>query len=777
MASSKATQNPTLSILPALFIIAYLCIGFVPNWGAVDKIAPQWLGLSLLNSLSALFVLYHRKAFALALQLTLQSKMVLSYSLFFVWAAFSYFYAINPTEVLVNLPRHLNTALMLFFIGIFIYGIKNRDRFFTWIITLILGIEVYAVFQEAFTMIETSGAVNSLALKGVTANRNITAFSIAIKVPFVLYLVCQPSKKMIQAAFLVLLTFSLLAISIIQSRASYVATGVVLVSFLALCVYFFKQTQEKRWLGNMAYFVTPLALALLINSAYFSKKGANALDRASTISLITKDGSVNQRLRYYADVIEQMTSSPILGVGIGNWKIKSIEYDKNDISGYVVPYHAHSDFIQLGAELGIIGFLLYLGIFVFAAWYVLQLFRSSKITTNQKLFVLLLFTGLLVYLVDANLNFPIARPQVLAPWALLMALINYYYQLQRQTPEQAPMSTCQKIAVNGFPLISVLLLLPAGKITHTTFKSLQSQMVILQDFNSNNHSIPLNQIENFIQPLPNITVTTIPMDAIKARYYFHYKKYDQALAYAEKGKAANPYLMYSEVLQSQIYEAQGDLEQAFAAAKTAFYNLPNNNLHSSRFINLAIRQRKGDELAEAFELLTQRNDSNNWKNYLIGVSQLFPPGNPRLVEQAAQAKQQFNNDPQFQQLYKLIALGQQQIIQGAEFSNQALAFFNQGDHQKATTLFEKAIAADPLEYAYRENAATSYYLLNDLDNALAQIDVVINEMNPLNGKCEFIKGLIFIRLGDPVGACPLLLTAKDSGYAQAEATYQQYCTQ
>ena len=53
-----------------------------------------------------------------------------------------------------------------------------------------------------------------------------------------------------------------------------------------------------------------------------------------------------------------MKSNPVFGVGLGNWKLKSIEYDAKDILGYVVPYHAHSDFIQLGAELGIIGFLL-----------------------------------------------------------------------------------------------------------------------------------------------------------------------------------------------------------------------------------------------------------------------------------------------------------------------------------------------------------------------------------------------------------------------------------
>ena len=54
-------------------------------------------------------------------------------------------------------------------------------------------------------------------------------------------------------------------------------------------------------------------------------------------------------------------------------------------------------------------------------------------------------------------------------------------------------------------------------------------------------------------------------------------------------------------------------------------------------------------------------------------------------------------------------------------------------------------------------------------------DVVINDLNPLNGKCEYIKALIYIKMGDPIGACPLLATSRDSGYSQASATFDQYC--
>ena len=80
-----------------------------------------------------------------------------------------------------------------------------------------------------------------------------------------------------------------------------------------------------------------------------------------------------------------------------------------------------------------------------------------------------------------------------------------------------------------------------------------------------------------------------------------------------------------------------------------------------------------------------------------------------------------------------------------------------------------------MDYTHFENAATANYMIGNVEKALDQINVVINDLNPLNGKCEYIKALIFIRMGDPIGACPLLATSRDSGFGQAEATFNQYC--
>ena len=126
-------------------------------------------------------------------------------------------------------------------------------------------------------------------------------------------------------------------------------------------------------------------------------------------------------------------------------------------------------------------------------------------------------------------------------------------------------------------------------------------------------------------------------------------------------------------------------------------------------------------------------------------------------------------------MYRQIFLGPENVNKASLFSSNGLEYFNNSDYENAAKEFEKAIGLNPLDYAHYENAATSNYMIGDLNKALDQINKVINELNPGNGKCEYIKALIFIRLGDPVGACPLLETSISSGFTQSNKLSEQYC--
>ena len=773
----NSNSNISIQFISGAMLILYLCIGFIPNWGAVDKIAPQWLGLSILNFVSLLIILFNSNLFKSKIYNVIKSGISLFYITFFFWALLSYFYAINQTEVIVNIARQANTLFMYLNMAIFIQMTNDKINWLSWTVVLILSVEVYAILTEVYQMSQSVSGIDPGKLKGVTANRNIGAFSIAIKIPFALFILQITKNRILKLYLFGLIFLSLFGLSFISSRASYVAVILIVILHLGYTLFQYYQVRELRNLVPIVNIILPVILAVFFNQLILSgEKTDNAIERASTISLSTNDGSVNQRVRYYKDVISHMSINPILGTGLGNWKLVSIDYDKEDIVGYVVPYHAHSDFIQLGAELGLIGFLLYLGIFLFAIYGVLKILISKLISNKEKTFVFFILIALGVYTIDANLNFPIARPQVLAPWAIIMALITFYF-LKSKSGEKIDKNKRKKSSITiAYILIGLIIIIPSIYMSNEVYKSLKAQMIILQDFNSNQYNIPLNQIESFIPSIPNITVTTIPMDAIKARYYFHYKKYDEALKHLEISKKQNPYLMYSELLLSQVNLAKGKILESKKYAKKAFFNLPNNNLHTSHYLQLLIETGDKDAFNETFDVLTKKNNINFWKNYLVGASKLFPPGDPIQMERSQKATKIFSGNNEFIQLNKLISIGSNKINEGLEHSNSALSFFNKGEHDKAVIEFEKAIEADPLEFSYRENAATSYYLLNDLNNALKHIDVVINQMNPLNGKCEYIKALVYLKFGDPIGACPLLRTSKDSGYTQAENTFNQYCS-
>ena len=773
MVKKYSSNLDSINLIAPAILIGYLCLGFVPNLQAVDKIAPQWVGMTLLNILSLTVFIYFRKSLRAEISKIVSPYLSLFYIGFILWGGLSYFYAINSIEVIVNITRQFNVLMMFISMGVLLYNLKLKARFISWTIFFILSIEVYAVLDEALQMINTTGVITSGALKGVTANRNITAFSIAIKIPFVLYLVGVLRKTGLKFLLSAGVFLGLLCLSIIQSRASFIAIGIITLGYIGMqTVLYFKHTKSLRNLLSMFYIIIPLILAIVVNQSFVASKGADALSRAATISLSTNDGSVNQRLRYYEDVLTHLTSNPFLGTGLGNWKLKSIDYDSRDINGYVVPYHAHSDFIQLGAELGIIGFLLYLGVFLWAIYYSYIFIKRSKSSLEEKTFLFLLLVALGVYSVDANLNFPIARPQVLVVWTTIMALIVIYFQKYNSSYQKVK---THKILTPIFLILSISCLLPSLYVTNKVYQSLKGQMFLLQDFNSNQFNVPLTQVDNFVPEIPNITVTTIPINSVKARYYVNAKQYDKALALLDEGTRANPYLFYSEILKSQIYQEKGQIDSAKVYAKKAFFGLPNNDLHASRLINLINVTRDRASLEEAFELLTYKNKENNWKNYLIVASSLYPPGDKKLIDRAKKAAKLFSLNPEFQNLYRQIAVGAAEVNSASQYSIKGLEFFNEQDFVNAATQFEKALESNPLDYTHFENAATANYMVGNLEKALDQINVVINDLNPLNGKCEYIKALIFIRYGDPIGACPLLASARDSGFIQAEDTFNQYC--
>ena len=766
---NQKTKKTEIYFYESLILIAYLCIGFVPNLNAIDRIAPQWLSMAILNIISSLYIIKNYHSFSFSINSYLKSLITILYSLFVFWAGLSILYAINKVEVVVNLSRQFNVFFMLSVMSIIISRIKINKIYVSYALSIILTLESISVLNDVIRMLNDSGFINSGLLKGVTANRNIAAFSLALKIPFVLYLVASVRSLKIKCLLSGVLTLAIFDILIIQSRASYLALGLITVAFLFQTVYLFKEPKTKK-IKLFSFLALPLLLAILANQAYFASKGADAISRASTISFSTNDGSVNQRLRYYEDVLTHMTSNPLLGVGLGNWKFKSIDYDKKEIFGYTVPYHAHSDFIQLGAELGIIGFLLYLGIFIVAFIWGLKILVYKKLPSQEILFVSTLIISLGVYFIDANLNFPIARPQVLIVWALVIALISYFYIESKKNNIENSNSKTNKyflIILSVFGMGSIF-------VSNKVFDSLKNQMFLIRDFNTGQYKTKVSELTAMDLSIPNVTVTTIPMSDIKARYLINAKKYEDALKLLHRGNNANPYLFYKESLLSTLYEKKGVIDSAYFYAKKAYSGLPNNQVHVARFLNLAILNKDSVSIKIAASNLLDSHAKINWQNILTAYVDQVGSGDKELINLTKRANDLFPYDKNFFVLRKLANVSKENIKDSEIKAEKGLTYFNNKKYKEAAELYVEASVVNPFEYSYFENAATSFYLIEDFGNAILYSRKVIENLNPGTGRSEYIHAISKISVGDNSG-CEFLKKSISFGFEGAKNIFDQNC--
>lgn len=431
---SKKDQNVTQQFYNSILIVLYLGIGFIPNLTAVDQIAPQWLYLNGLNLITLLYLYLNRVSFRSSIKLLLNTRFFGLYAIFVFWSALSYFYAINSTEVLVNIARVGGVFIGFFNLFTMLQSMPNKFKVLSMLMSVYLMVEMYMVLEPALEMIRTNTfASRSRSLIGTTGNINIAAFSMVMKIPFALYLVNTSAKEWLKWLLRVLIGLVMLSLVFIASRGSYVAIGVMMI-FYAVIVFIRYQKESKLTIAkSLASFYLPIILGIMCSQLLLSgqKSAITFAQRAEKI-VDLEDGSTAQRLRFYKVGIKHMLTHPLISeIGLGNWKLESIKYDKEDIRGYVVPYHMHNDFIQIGAELGVIGFLSYVGLFALVLFFMIKIWKSN-LDVDTKFFVAFLFLSLSVYGIDANLNFPLARPIMQVMWILVLALSLKLYLSSKQ---------------------------------------------------------------------------------------------------------------------------------------------------------------------------------------------------------------------------------------------------------------------------------------------------------------------------------------------------------
>lgn len=776
MAQNKLDAN---DLVKYVLLILYIITGTLSNFGAIDILAPQWIYLGSVNILSCLYFLFlSPESFSNGFNKLFKTTFIYIYIFYLLWNAFSYFYAINPSETIINLPRIGNTFFAIFFSFFLTYSLPNKFNFIVRLFLVFLVAELAVYFNDFITLSGKEG-FKVMDAKGFAGNKNITAASIAFKLPFILFLLHTSKRLINRLVILVVLFGGLLAVSLIEARAAILSTIIVFILFLIYQGYqIIKQVYTvKQGLLNIGYTIVPYFIALFMNIVITNNINRGTITDTVGRIAFTEESS-NGRFQYWSDALDYVLENPILASGLGNWKIASISEGKEHINGYTVPYHAHNDFIHVFTETGILGGIAYVSIFICLTTYLfLLLYKKYKAKGVLEIKYFFLLLPLIVYGIDAGLNFPVARPLMQSSLAIFCGLVLVLY-LSQNKKEEVPQNN--QITKHRLVLGLILLLLIPGLTVHIiSYNSLRKQGLLLYEFNNARYNMSRAQLDEISHDFPNLTETAMPIKTMKARYYYLQGNREEAYEMIDQGAKDNPQIYFSENLKAQFLFNEGKVDSAYVYAKRAFEGLPNNMPHYDMYMKTLVIKKDINEIEKTFNLVQSLagNTKTIWTIYIRSLAQTRSLGDPYAMEKAATAYQLYPEDETIFSLYRILTYGQQRMIEAEEINKQATSAYNNKEYLKAAELFSQAFDKDPLQCTFSLNAGLAYYEARQFDNAIRYLDLsnTSKKANILEKAMRY-KGLSLL-LADRKGeACAIFLKLKNTYPKRMyQQEFQKYC--
>ena len=398
------SKAKTIFYLDHIFVCFVLLTPFVPIFGVIDRTGPQFYYLSI-SQLCIYLYLFLFRVEKLHFDFIRKNKIVLSYTLFLIVSLFSFVFSININESIVEWNQYFTLFNSLVVLVLLLGVNRSLWSFIFKAIILLLSIEALNILFVFIQNFDSGAAFSRLKeYQGLSSNQNIGAFALVIKIPFLLHFILKAHNKYFEILLFQLLVIVFFDVFIIASRGAILSMIIIVLLFSIFILYHINKINKSH---KIKFFAT---IFLFIGTAIFQ----NVLYQGQTTSLTNRmsnyvDDSTNYRLDRYKDALSYIIENPIIGTGIGTWKIKATDLGSDTMKEYQVAYHAHNDFLQLAAETGLIGLLSYLLIFVIT-FVILYKSFMEELDFNSRVFWFSIFLSLIVFFLDSMINFPRIRP-------------------------------------------------------------------------------------------------------------------------------------------------------------------------------------------------------------------------------------------------------------------------------------------------------------------------------------------------------------------------------
>lgn len=308
-------------------------------------------------------------------------KMLLATLLFSLWALATVLWAFYPE---IAVARFINLIQLVGFYLLMINLVDNEKKLDEVIIAFICGAAVTTILSFKSFFIEGFDPFFSrMALKG--ENPNETGIIMGMAVIFVWYLFNFKAKGLFKKVLLfILIAVFMAAFILIQCRGAWISLAVTYIIYL---LFYRKSTLKSL---SQVFFLM-LAAILIINYTlnFFPEEKAKLINKFFSISQIGEDVSKpGYRFYIWMDARNVWKINPVIGVGLNNFPKVYAKVGKDHF-----PWDAHSVYVAILCELGLIGFIL---------WMIMLYYCLRMGMANRQYSILTL--ALLIYLAVVNIQ-------------------------------------------------------------------------------------------------------------------------------------------------------------------------------------------------------------------------------------------------------------------------------------------------------------------------------------------------------------------------------------
>ena len=330
---------------------------------------------------------------------------------------------------------------------------------------------------------------------------------------------------------------------------------------------------------------------------------------------------------------------------------------------------------------------------------------------------------------------------------------------------------------NNFFFIGILMAIVSSIVINYLYNnSLKEQNILIYEFNnSGSLEYPLDLVKEFNHTFPDITVTTLPISVLKARYYLKAGMPDKGLDLIHKSRKANPYVGLPEYELARFY-LRRDIDSLYYYSKQAFHKLPRSDYHSKVYFVALGKLKKEQELDSAFSLIKKYNSFEQWKDYIF-LKLEFSEKNRQDMQKLLDENSNFDRTKdKYITLQTLVNVGFENYTDFQTSIIKAESFFDQNRLVESAVIYDEVSVKNPAEYLLKENAAIAYYKAGMFDAAINSFEYVIdNFLNRKDAKAEFYLGLTYLTAKNKFQGCRYLTLAEQRNFAGAKKVKEKFC--